>query len=70
MWVRTFSIAGSSAQRWSTKTCKKGTVLGQRIAERSSMFVVGMAAYRLFGKKYMEVKYSYGSGIFAVWMSP
>jgi len=28
------------------------------------MFVVGMAAYRLFGKKYMEVKYSYGSGIF------
>jgi len=43
---------------------RRGTVLGQRIAERSSMFVVGMAAYRLFGKKYMEVKYSYGSGIF------
>lgn len=49
---------------------RRDTVLGQRIAEKTSLYVVGMAAYRLFGQKRMEVKYSYGSGIFCTMDQP
>jgi len=49
---------------------RRGTVLGQRIAERSSMFVVGMAAYRLFGKSTWRLSTPMVQESFAAWMSP
>ncbi|WP_018962851.1 uridine kinase family protein [Coprothermobacter platensis] len=49
---------------------RRDSVLGQRIVEKMCLFLVGMAAYRLFGEKYMEIKYSYGSGIFCSMEQP
>jgi uridine kinase len=49
---------------------RRDSVLGQRIVEKTCLFLVGMAAYRLFGEKYMEIKYSYGSGIFCSMEQP
>ncbi|NPV88452.1 nucleoside kinase [Coprothermobacteraceae bacterium] len=49
---------------------RRSSVLGQRIAERTSLFLVGLAAYRLFGPRPLKVKYSYGPGVFCSFDEP